>query len=178
MRAAFVLHVESQHPNNYRRVREQQIKRQRDTQNQQQVSSNQYATQQTVGYQQTGSEMKMNQVAYNQNYYTSQGISNQNAYNGTYNTGAYPRQEGGAAKGFSITAMVCGIVALCCSCCFYYISFPTAIVAVVFAYLSIKKQAAAGANRGMAIAGMVCGIVALIPAMIVLLCGASLLDEI
>ena len=64
------------------------------------------------------------------------------------------------------------------SCCFYYISFPTAIVAVVFAYLSIKKQAAAGANRGMAIAGMVCGIVALIPAMIVLLCGASLLDEI
>ena len=140
----------------------------------------------------------MNQVAYNQNYYTSQGISNQNAYNGTYNqgyynnsgavnqnyyngtynTGAYPRQEGGAAKGFSITAMVCGIVALCCSCCFYYISFPTAIVAVVFAYLSIKKQAAAGANRGMAIAGMVCGIVALIPAMIVLLCGASLLDEI
>ena len=58
----------------------------------------------------------------------------------------------------------------------YFISYGNC--SRCFAYLSIKKQAAAGANRGMAIAGMVCGIVALIPAMIVLLCGASLLDEI
>lgn len=172
-------------------------------QNQQQVSGNQYAGQQTMGYQQVNPEMNTNQTTYNQNYYGmgNQGMPNQNGYNEvnnqgyynntealsqnnyngmntTYNNGMYPKQEEGSVKGFSIASMVCGIVALCCSCCFYYVSFPTAIVAVVFAYLAIKKKGAAGSNRGMAIAGMVCGIVALIPAMCVLIFGASLLDEI
>ncbi len=80
--------------------------------------------------------------------------------------------QGGA--GMSIAAMVLGIVALVFSCCFYYVSIPCAIIGIILAAVSLKGKKP---GRGMAIAGLVCAIVSLIPAIIILVAGASMLKE-
>lgn len=80
-------------------------------------------------------------------------------------------QQGGG--GLGIASMVLGIVALVLSCCFYYISIPCAILGVIFGGVSISKKKP---GRGMAIAGLVCSIVSLVPAIIIIISGASLLE--
>ena len=62
-------------------------------------------------------------------------------------------QNGG--KGLSIAAMVLGIVAVVL-CCIWYISFPCAILAIIFGIIGKKRD-----GRGMAITGLVLGIVAI-----------------
>lgn len=58
-------------------------------------------------------------------------------------------------KGFSIAAMVLGIISVVLFCIFY-ISIPCAILAIIFGIVGMKKG-----GRGMGIAGLVLGIIAL-----------------
>lgn len=59
-------------------------------------------------------------------------------------------------KGFNITSMILGIIAVLGSCV-WYINFPCSIIAIIF---SVAGKNDAG--RGMGIAGMVLGIIALV----------------
>lgn len=59
-------------------------------------------------------------------------------------------------KGFSIAALVLGIISLVI-CCLWYVSIPCAILAIIFAILGIRKKA----GKGMAIGGLVTGIIAI-----------------
>lgn len=78
--------------------------------------------------------------------------------------------KGGA--GLAIASMVLGIVALVLSCCLWYVSVPCAVVGVILGAVSLQGNYS---GRGMAIAGLVCSIVSLVPAVIVLVSGASLM---
>ena len=60
------------------------------------------------------------------------------------------------SKGLSITSMVLGIVALVLFC-FWYLSIPCAILAIVFAIIGRKKG-----GKGMATTGLILGIIALV----------------
>lgn len=81
------------------------------------------------------------------------------------------QQNGG--EGFGIASMVLGIVSVICSCCFYYIALPCAIIGVAFGAISIKKG---GSGKGMGIAGLVCSIVGLVPAIITLVIGGTIMS--
>lgn len=59
-------------------------------------------------------------------------------------------------KGFNITSMILGIVSVLCFC-WWYISVPTGIIAIIFS-IAGKKDA----GRGMGIAGLVLGIIGLV----------------
>lgn len=76
--------------------------------------------------------------------------------------------NGGA--GIGIASMVLGIVSLVLGCCFPYISIPCAVIGVILAAVSLGGHKD---GRGMAIAGLVCSIISLIPAVIVIIGGAS-----
>ena len=58
-------------------------------------------------------------------------------------------------KGFNITSMILGIIALVC-CCWWYVAIPCSIIAIIFA-IAGKHDA----GKGMGTAGLVLGIVAL-----------------
>ena len=58
-------------------------------------------------------------------------------------------------KGFNITSMILGIIAVA-FCCIWYISMPCAIIAIIFSVAGKKD-----AGKGMGTAGMVLGIIAL-----------------
>ncbi|MEI3216597.1 MAG: DUF4190 domain-containing protein [Clostridium sp.] len=70
----------------------------------------------------------------------------------------------------AIASMVLGIVALVVSCCFYYLSIPCAIIGAILGFISL---ASGKKGKGMAIAGVVCSIVSLIPAILMIIYGAS-----
>ena len=59
-------------------------------------------------------------------------------------------------KGFNITSMVLGIISIV-GICFWYVSIPTSIIAIIFSVAGRKD-----AGRGMGIAGMVLGIITLV----------------
>ena len=67
-------------------------------------------------------------------------------------TASAPKTE---RKGFNITSMILGIIAVACSC-WWYISIPCSIIAIIFAVAGKKD-----AGKGMGTAGLVLGIVAL-----------------
>lgn len=56
-------------------------------------------------------------------------------------------------KGLSIASMVLGIVSIVFYC-FWFISIPCSILAIIFGVVGMKKG-----GKGMAIAGLVCGII-------------------
>lgn len=58
-------------------------------------------------------------------------------------------------NGFSIAALVLGIVSLVL-CCFWIVSIPCSILALIFGILAIKKP-----GKGMAIAGIITGAITL-----------------
>jgi uncharacterized membrane protein len=60
------------------------------------------------------------------------------------------------SKGFGITSMVLGIIAIV-FWCLYFISIPCAILAIIFGAIGLKKD-----GRGMAVAGLVLGIISLV----------------
>ena len=76
------------------------------------------------------------------------------------------------SKGLSITSMVLGIVSLV-MLCFYYISIPCAILAIIFAIVGRKKG-----GKGMATAGLVLGIVALAIDVVIVIGFIGLVGEI
>lgn len=68
----------------------------------------------------------------------------------------------------AVAALVLGIVALVLFCV-WYISFPSAILAVIFGIVGRGKAKAGATGGGMATAGLVCGVVAI--CLVVLLLG-------
>ena len=82
------------------------------------------------------------------------------------------------SSGLSITSMVLGIVAICLSCCFYYVSLPCAVVGLVFGAVALSKISKGEADgKGMAITGLVLSIISVIPAVIMIVVGQSLASE-
>ena len=69
----------------------------------------------------------------------------------TYNANNAPVER----KGFNITSMILGIVSIVLFC-FWYISIPCSIIAIIFSIAGRKY-----AGRGMGITGMVLGIIAI-----------------
>lgn len=59
-------------------------------------------------------------------------------------------------KGFNITSMILGIIAVLGSCV-WYINFPCSIIAIIFSVAGKNDS-----GRGMGVAGMVLGIIALV----------------
>ena len=59
-------------------------------------------------------------------------------------------------KGFNITSMILGIISVV-SFCWWYLSIPAGIVAIIFS-IAGKKDA----GRGMGVAGLVLGIIGLV----------------
>ena len=61
----------------------------------------------------------------------------------------------------AIASMVCGIISIPIFC-FWYISMPLALIAIILGFVA-KSQAATGraGGAGMAVAGIVCGFVAM-----------------
>lgn len=74
--------------------------------------------------------------------------------------------------GLAVASMVLGIISLLLGCCFWYITIPAAIIAVILAAVSMSKKMG---GKGMAITGLVTSIISLIPAAIVAISGTSLL---
>ena len=55
-------------------------------------------------------------------------------------------------KGFSIAALVLGIIALVL-CCIWYVSIPCGIIALILGIIGLKSS-----KRGMSIAGIITGV--------------------
>lgn len=66
-------------------------------------------------------------------------------------------------KGFSIAALVLGIVAIVL-CCVWYISIPCGILAIVFGTIGLRSS-----KRGMSISGIVTGIIGMIISIFIIL---------
>ena len=86
---------------------------------------------------------------------------------------AEPEQQ--QSIGLAVAGMVLGIVALVFSCCVPYITFICALVGCILSGISLAKHKG---GKGMAIAGLVCSIIGLVPAIIVVIAGASLLSAV
>ena len=59
-------------------------------------------------------------------------------------------------KGFSISALVLGIIALVL-CCIWYVSIPCGIIALILGIIGLKSS-----KRGMSIAGIITGVIGMI----------------
>ena len=59
-------------------------------------------------------------------------------------------------KGFSIAALVLGIIALVL-CCIWYVSIPCGIIALILGIIGLKSI-----KRGMSIAGIITGVIGMI----------------
>lgn len=81
-------------------------------------------------------------------------------------------QEPKKSAGLAIASMVLGIISLV-SCCWPYVAIVLALLAVIFGAVSLAKKMG---GKGMAIAGLVCGIIGLIPAVVILVTGATLVS--
>lgn len=81
-----------------------------------------------------------------------------NGYNvNQYNNQSYPQYgepvQQNNSKGFAIASLVLGILSVVC-CCADYLALIMSVLALVFGFLSIKKQEA---SKSLAIAGMILG---------------------
>lgn len=81
--------------------------------------------------------------------------------------------ESSGGSGLAIASMVLGILALVTSCCIPYLPALLALLGVIFAGVSLSGHKA---GKGMAIAGLVCSIISLIPTIIVIVAGASIMS--
>lgn len=74
--------------------------------------------------------------------------------------------------GLAVTSMILGIISLLFGCCFWYITLPAAFLAVILASVSLSKKKG---GTGMAITGLVTGIISLVPAVIIMITGSSII---
>lgn len=82
------------------------------------------------------------------------------------------------SSGLAIASMVLGIVAICLSCCYYYVSLPCAVIGLILGGVALSKvKAGTGEGKGMAITGLVLSIISIIPAIVVIYIGGSLFAE-
>ena len=79
------------------------------------------------------------------------------------NNNATANQQPKDKKGFSIAALVLGIVAIVL-CCVWYISIPCGILAIVFGTIGLRSS-----KRGMSISGIVTGIIGMIISIFIIL---------
>lgn len=84
----------------------------------------------------------------------------------------YAPQPEKKGVGFAVTSMVCGILSLVLSCCVPYVPFVLALVGVIMGGVSLHGHRG---GKGMAIAGLVTSIISLIPAVLVVIAGASIM---
>ncbi len=84
----------------------------------------------------------------------------QETANNSNTTANQPQKD---KKGFSIAALVLGIVAIVL-CCIWYISIPCGILAIVFGAIGLKSS-----KRGMSISGIVTGIIGMIISIFIIL---------
>ena len=83
-----------------------------------------------------------------------------------------PRPDESQSVGLAVASMVCGICSLVLACCVPYVPFVLALIGVILGGVSLSGHRG---GKGMAIAGLVTSIISLIPAVMVVLAGASLL---
>lgn len=93
--------------------------------------------------------------------YQQNGYQSQNGYpQGGYPQGGY-QQAPAYPKGFSIAALVLGILGIV-GCWFpvvCYFTFACAVLGIIFGVAGQKKAKAVGATSGLATGGLVCGII-------------------
>jgi len=82
--------------------------------------------------------------------------------------------ESNGGAGLAIASMVLGIVALVFSCCIPYLPAVLALIGVILAGVSLSGGKP---GKGMAIAGLVCSIISLVPTVIVIVAGASIMSS-
>ncbi len=88
-------------------------------------------------------------------------------------TQGYYAQSRPPSAGMAIAAMVLGIVALVLFC-FWYVSIPAAILAIVLGVVARKRvMEGTGGGRGMATAGMVCGVISIALALLIIILAAA-----
>jgi hypothetical protein len=88
-----------------------------------------------------------------------------------------PAQSGsGGGSGFSITALVCGIVGIVTA--WIFVGGVLGIIAIVFGILGRKRADAdpSGGRRGMATAGLICGIIAVVGTIVWVILIATVID--
>lgn len=66
-------------------------------------------------------------------------------------------------KGFSIAALVLGIIAIVL-CCIWYVSIPCGIIALILGIIGLKSS-----KRGMSIAGIITGVIGMILAIVLII---------
>ena len=75
--------------------------------------------------------------------------------------GQTPNAAQTPSSGLAIASMVLGIVGLV-TICFWYISFPCDVLAIVLGFVAKSKvTAGTGGGKGMAMAGIICGFIGL-----------------
>ena len=80
----------------------------------------------------------------------------QNDTGTTINTGTVLNEEKKDKKGFSIAALVLGIIAIVLSCV-WYVSVPAGIVAIILGIIGINSS-----KKGLSVAGIVTGVIGII----------------
>ncbi|MGN1145923.1 MAG: DUF4190 domain-containing protein [Acetatifactor sp.] len=95
-------------------------------------------------------------------------------YNQNQQAPVMQQPEQKPSVGLAVASMVLGICALVLACCVPYVPVILALLAVVLGGVSLAKKKG---GKGMAIAGLVCGIIGLVPAVIVIVSGAAIMNE-
>lgn len=91
------------------------------------------------------------------------------------NNNAIVNQQPKDKKGFSIAALVLGIVAIVL-CCIWYVSIPCGIIALILGIIGLKSS-----KRGMSIAGIITGVIGMILSIVlvvsIVLLGVSIFNS-
>ncbi len=91
-----------------------------------------------------------------------------------YNQQYIPPQQQDPTPGFSIAALVTGILALLLACCLNKWDLIFALPAIVFGILGLKKEPN---GKGMAIAGIVLGAIALIIIIVIIIIAVAIVNQ-
>ena len=74
-------------------------------------------------------------------------------------------------SGFAIASFVLSLISILC-CCVWYVAIPLAILAIVFAVLSMRSK-----NRGLAVAGLIIGIISLVFSLFTAVVGVTAMQD-
>lgn len=123
------------------------------------------------------------QQGFNQQNFQQQQMGYQGQFNGGYQPGYdqqgynqqyIPPQQQDPTPGFSIAALVTGILALLLACCLNKWDLIFALPAIVFGILGLKKEPN---GKGMAIAGIVLGAIALIIIIVIIIIAVAIVNQ-
>lgn len=100
--------------------------------------------------------MENNNNETNQTVYVQNDSDTTNNSGTTINTGTVINEDKKDKKGFSIAAIIFGIISIVLSC-IWYISVPSGIVAIILGIIGLSSS-----KRGLSIAGIVTGVIGMI----------------